>query len=161
MNHTPVVAEHTNFASPQCHSFSPSIPHNTLMSPSQTLRPNTSPLDTPPMYDTYNIDTTSPRCLRRLSDIYRELDELECHFSDLDPSNIGILDKSGLDEVSTKIDCEEPKTIEEALQSSNAENWITAMKNEMHSLTKNETWCLVQKPQNRTIITCKWILRIK
>ena len=71
------------------------------------------------------------------------------------------MDKSGLDEVPTKIDYEEPTTVEEALQSSNAENWITAMKNEMHSLTKNETWCLVQKPQNRTIITCKWVLRIK
>ena len=35
------------------------------------------------------------------------------------------------------------------------------MKNEMHSLTKNETWRLVEKPQNRPIITRKWVLQIK
>ena len=34
------------------------------------------------------------------------------------------------------------------------------MKDEMHSLTKNNTWDLVTKPTDRKIITCKWVLRI-
>ena len=131
------------------------------MFPSQTLSPNTSHLETPSTYDTSNIDPTSPRRLRRLSDIYKELDELDCHFSDLHPRNIGSLDKSDLDEVPTKIDWKEPTTLEKALQRSNSKNWITAMKNEMHSFIKNETWRLVEKPQNRPIITRKWVLQIK
>ena len=35
------------------------------------------------------------------------------------------------------------------------------MKDEMHSLTKNKTWDLVEKPTDRKIITCKWVLRIE
>ena len=104
-----------------------------------------------------NTDTTPPRRLRKLSDIYQELDELECHFSDLDTGHT-----SNLDDVdSPHTVYEEPTNVEEALQSQHADHWITAMKDEMHSLTKNKTWDLVKKPTDRKIITCKWVLRIK
>ena len=35
------------------------------------------------------------------------------------------------------------------------------MKDEMHSLTKNKTWNLVEKPTDCKIITCKWVIQIK
>ena len=103
-----------------------------------------------------NIDTTPPRRLRKLSDLYQELDKLDCHFSDLDTGHT-----SNLDVDSPHIDFEEPTNVEEALQSQNADHWINAMKDEMHSLTKNKTWDLVEKPTDRKIVTCKWVLRVK
>ena len=35
------------------------------------------------------------------------------------------------------------------------------MKDEMHSLTRNKTWNLVEKPIDHRIVTCKWVIQIK
>ena len=70
-----------------------------------------------------HIDTTPPRRLRKLLDIYEEVEELECHFSDRDTGHT-----SNLDIDSPHIDLEEPINVEKSLQSPNADHWINAMK---------------------------------
>ena len=52
----------------------------------------------------------------------------------------------------------EPTSLEEAL---NDPNWYNAMKSEMASLEKNETWELVPRPKNKNIIKSKWVHKIK
>ncbi|MCO5575493.1 hypothetical protein L7F22_029294 [Adiantum nelumboides] len=49
----------------------------------------------------------------------------------------------------------------EALALVEAPLWHDAMENEMRSLQQNETWKLVPRPPNRSIVSCRWILRKK
>ncbi|KAL0366834.1 UNVERIFIED_CONTAM: Retrovirus-related Pol polyprotein from transposon TNT 1-94 [Sesamum radiatum] len=55
----------------------------------------------------------------------------------------------------------EPLTYEDALGSKNSEQWKQAMNKEMESLRKNNTWVLVPKPKNASVIDCKWLFKIK
>ena len=54
-------------------------------------------------------------------------------------------------------DIEEPKTIEEALTGLNSKQWSIATKEEIDSLSKNETWELVHLPSGKNIVGSKWI----
>ena len=54
-----------------------------------------------------------------------------------------------------EVDPEEPRSYEEAINSKQAEKWIQAMKEEMKSLHKNQTWKLVPKPKGKSVIACK------
>ncbi|KAL2227396.1 UNVERIFIED_CONTAM: Retrovirus-related Pol polyprotein from transposon TNT 1-94 [Sesamum indicum] len=51
-----------------------------------------------------------------------------------------------------------PSSVEEALKS---EKWLSAMKEKMKSLKDNKTWVLVPKPENASIVDCKWLFKIK
>lgn len=55
----------------------------------------------------------------------------------------------------------EPLDYEQAISCKNKDKWITAMEEEMHSLKKNKTWTLVDKPINQRLVGCKWIFKIK
>ncbi|KAL0367337.1 UNVERIFIED_CONTAM: Retrovirus-related Pol polyprotein from transposon TNT 1-94 [Sesamum radiatum] len=55
----------------------------------------------------------------------------------------------------------EPLSYEEALGSKNSKQWQQAMNEEMESLRKNNTWILVSKPKNASVIDCKWLFKIK
>ena len=55
----------------------------------------------------------------------------------------------------------EPSTLQEAMSSSDASHWMTAMQEEMEALHKNKTWELVPLPQGRKAIGNKWIFKIK
>ncbi|GJY50843.1 retrovirus-related pol polyprotein from transposon TNT 1-94 [Tanacetum coccineum] len=52
----------------------------------------------------------------------------------------------------------EPTCYEEAKGKA---DWEAAMKEEIEALNKNQTWVLVQKPQNCKPVTCKWVYRLK
>ena len=52
----------------------------------------------------------------------------------------------------------EPKSTREAL---NDRNWYNAMKSEISSLEKNETWDLVPRPQGKNIVGSRWVYKIK
>ena len=39
--------------------------------------------------------------------------------------------------------------------------WKEAIKEELDSHTFNETWCLVDRPDNKNIVDCKWVFTIK
>jgi len=55
----------------------------------------------------------------------------------------------------------EPSTIDEALQSEYAKEWKTAADLEYASLMKNDTWDLVELPEGRRKIDCKWVFKVK
>lgn len=55
----------------------------------------------------------------------------------------------------------EPSTLQEALNSSDAGQWMTAMQEEMEALHKNKTWELVPLPHGRRPIGNKWVFKLK
>ncbi|KAH9678644.1 Integrase catalytic domain-containing protein [Citrus sinensis] len=66
------------------------------------------------------------------------------------------------------IDDEEPKNFKKVTHGLLKEEWLKTMKEfqkamdeEMASLYKNKTWELVKKPENRRVVGCKWIFKIK
>ena len=58
-------------------------------------------------------------------------------------------------------DCGEPSCYKEALQMADSEKWHLAMQSEMTALHKNQTWDLVQLPDGKKALPCKWIYRYK
>ena len=80
---------------------------------------------------------------------------MEAHFVDINHGEI--LERD--DNVTSNDDF--VLSAKEALSGPDAENWRKAMEDEMESLRKTGTWTLVEPPNNRQIITCKWVLRIK
>ncbi|KAH9800568.1 hypothetical protein KPL71_000711 [Citrus sinensis] len=56
---------------------------------------------------------------------------------------------------------EEPNSYREAMNSKNSRNWIKAIREEIDSLVRNQTWILVPNPGNRKIVSCKWIFKKK
>nr|KYP62383.1 Retrovirus-related Pol polyprotein from transposon TNT 1-94 [Cajanus cajan] len=60
-----------------------------------------------------------------------------------------------------EIDSDEPTTYKEAISHPEAEKWILAMREEMESLYKNQTWKLVELPKGRHVVGCKWIYKKK
>ena len=63
--------------------------------------------------------------------------------------------------VGKKLDLNEPSTFEEACQREDKDLWLAAMKEEMQSLHKNQTWKLVDRPSNKKVIGCRWIFKKK
>lgn len=82
-------------------------------------------------------------------------------------SNKGIPPKRLIEEVSLVSECGwlvvdgEPKTYNDAMKRDDKEEWKTAMRKEMRSLTDNGTWDLVELPSGRTAIGCRWVYKIK
>ena len=58
-------------------------------------------------------------------------------------------------------DIPEPLSIEEATSGKYKKEWNQAIKEEMDSLNRNDTWELVEKPDNKKVIACKWIFKVK
>ncbi|KAL0322590.1 UNVERIFIED_CONTAM: Retrovirus-related Pol polyprotein from transposon TNT 1-94 [Sesamum angustifolium] len=55
----------------------------------------------------------------------------------------------------------EPSSYEEALNTVDSEKWIKAMNEEIKALQDNNTWTLVPKPKDASVVDCKWIFKIK
>lgn len=55
-------------------------------------------------------------------------------------------------------DDEEPSSYQEGKQNP---NWVEAMKAEMTSIERNNTWNLVELPIGRTPIGLKWVFKVK
>ena len=56
------------------------------------------------------------------------------------------------------VDTEEPKIIEEAL---NSKLWSDALSDEFNSLKENQTWDLVDLPAGKNIVGSTWVLKQK
>ena len=52
----------------------------------------------------------------------------------------------------------EPESYQKAVQSS---EWRRAMEDEFHALQKTHTWDFVPLPAGKSLISCKWIYKIK
>lgn len=56
----------------------------------------------------------------------------------------------------------EPSTFEEAMQSEQRGEWKRAIDEELKSLAENETWEIVDKPNDcGNVVGCKWVFKIK
>lgn len=53
---------------------------------------------------------------------------------------------------------EEPSLFEEATKHT---EWIDAMKEEIKTIEKNQTWELVKRPHNKNVVGVKWLYRLK
>lgn len=54
-----------------------------------------------------------------------------------------------------------PKSYGEIKTRDDRGQWEQAIKDELDSLTSNNTWSLVSKPTNKNIVQCKWVFTIK
>ena len=63
--------------------------------------------------------------------------------------------------LSATSDVEEPKTFNQALINPRRENWLKAMNEELNAIEKNQTWTLVDLPDGRKAIGCKWVFKLK
>jgi len=52
-------------------------------------------------------------------------------------------------------------SISEAITGNDMEEWLDAMTNEVSSIVKNNTWELVKRPENKTVIGSRFVLRNK
>lgn len=59
------------------------------------------------------------------------------------------------------IEVDEPRSYQEAMRSKDRVFWTAASDDEMVSLNKNETWVLVQRPDKKRVIGCKWVYKKK
>ena len=58
-------------------------------------------------------------------------------------------------------DVNSPNLYKEALNSEKPREWINTTKEEIESLKKNETWELLDPPEDQDIIKNNWVLKIK
>ena len=56
---------------------------------------------------------------------------------------------------------EEPKTVHEALNGEQSNQWREAIESEYSSLLKNDTWDLVPPPEGKNIVGSRWVLKVK
>ena len=56
---------------------------------------------------------------------------------------------------------DDPINFCQAMCSSNSQNWINVMKDEMKSMQDNDVWNLVELPKGMKPIGCKWIFKTK
>lgn len=57
--------------------------------------------------------------------------------------------------------CDIPNSFDEIEDRQDKLKWKQAIKDELDSHIINETWTLVEKPQNKNIVDCKWVFTIK
>lgn len=55
----------------------------------------------------------------------------------------------------------EPQSYKQAMEGDNSKEWTDAMKEEYESLIKNNTWKLVDRPNGQSIVSNRWIFKIK
>lgn len=55
----------------------------------------------------------------------------------------------------------ELNTYKQAINFVESDLWIKAMDREINSLNKNNNWTLVDKPNNKKLVDCKWLFCVK
>ena len=63
--------------------------------------------------------------------------------------------------IGDSIELNEPTNYNDACRRRDKAEWMKAMKEEMDSLHKNETWTLVKRPENQRVIGSRWIYKRK
>ncbi|MCO5549289.1 hypothetical protein L7F22_002757 [Adiantum nelumboides] len=58
-------------------------------------------------------------------------------------------------------DCGEPSCYREAIQMDDKVKWEQAMQSEYDSIVGNETWNLVDLPEGKQALPCKWVYKKK
>lgn len=77
-------------------------------------------------------------------------------------SNKGVPPRRLIDEIRTVSgEIQEPKSLSEALSSAQRDKWLEAMRSEMESLNRNDTWELRELPEGKSAVGCKWVYKLK
>ncbi|KAH9680700.1 hypothetical protein KPL71_026653 [Citrus sinensis] len=84
--------------------------------------------------------------------------ETELTATDLDRNEE---DNQKVETIAEEVIGEEPTNYKQAMSSKDRKKWLGAMNEEIISLKKNNTWTLVKKPQDKKLVGCKWIYKIK
>lgn len=63
--------------------------------------------------------------------------------------------------VATDLDEVEPIDYDQAVTCKESDEWVKAMREKMLLLEKNNTWTLVDKPENQKLVGSKWIFKKK
>lgn len=61
----------------------------------------------------------------------------------------------------TKTNYYEPKTYKQAISCEDKDKWLLAMTEELTSIHDNNTWSIVDLPNGRTAIGCRWVFKLK
>lgn len=85
-------------------------------------------------------DSTEPKKVRNVRDIYEETDEVEAN------------------EELLLMGVDEPRNFKQAIENS---NWKHAMNHEISSIEENQTWELTVLPPGQKIIGLKWVYKLK
>lgn len=56
---------------------------------------------------------------------------------------------------------DEPRSYKEAMSSKDSDNWSQAVREELDAHKRNGTWSIATKPNNKAILTTKWVFKIK
>lgn len=64
-------------------------------------------------------------------------------------------------EAANFVSAPDPKSLKEVHMSENVDEWMEAMNTEMELLNKNKTWDIVDRPEDKDIIGCRWIFKTK
>lgn len=54
-----------------------------------------------------------------------------------------------------------PLTYSDVMNNEYRNQWEQAMKEEMDAMVENKTWTLVDRPEGRKIINCRWVYKVK
>ena len=82
---------------------------------------------------------------------------LVCHGIDDYTNTVSILSN-----VAHQVDqIEEPTTFENALSGEYSKEWKAAADLEYSALMDNQTWSLVELPEGKNVVGCKWVFRVK
>ena len=64
-------------------------------------------------------------------------------------------------ECATIAEVSEPRTYNQAVKHPNADKWKEAMKKEFSALKEHNTWKLVDLPEGKNLVGCKWVFKLK
>lgn len=68
-----------------------------------------------------------------------------------------LLYKTYTEEINNK----NPSSYSEVMHAVDKDSWITAMQDEYNSLIERNTWILVDRPEHKKVIPCKWVYKLK
>ncbi|KAF8783371.1 Retrovirus-related Pol polyprotein like [Argiope bruennichi] len=115
-----------------------------------------------------NIDNSVDNSLPVLTRPYRET-KIPNRYQDFDMNGMPDLQMPNLNRMcyvkalAAMINdcCLEPKTIEEALNGPDGNHWRDSITETILGHIKNKTWEIVDQPNNKNIVNCKWVFKIK
>ncbi len=60
-----------------------------------------------------------------------------------------------------RLNSDEPRNMNEVLNSPDKKKWMEAIKSELESIKENKVWSVVKRPNDKSIIQTRWIFKIK
>ncbi|CAN1315366.1 Retrovirus-related Pol polyprotein from transposon TNT 1-94 [Linum perenne] len=139
---------------------SPTSSHQNHISQSPQSSPSPLPSDSPPS------PSDSPQITRRSSRNTRPPPYLADYITSHAKSNYPITSFTTYDQLSSKhklyalntTNLTEPRTFDEAVKE---EHWRNAMRAELQALEDNQTWDIVDCPEGKKPVGCRWVYKIK